>query len=99
MENTTVALTLSLIAGLSTIIGSIFIFFKKDKSILLNSFDFAAGVMITVSLIDLIPESFSYLSTYYYPFPALLFVLIFTPRFSAVILKISRTVAACSPAG
>ena len=29
----------------------------------------------------------------------LLFVLIFTPRFSAVILKISRTVAACSPAG
>ena len=76
MENTTVALTLSLIAGLSTIIGSIFIFFKKDKSILLNSFAFAAGVMITVSLIDLIPESFSYLSTYYYPFPALLFVLI-----------------------
>ena len=70
------ALTLSLIAGLSTIIGSIFIFFKKDKSILLNSFAFAAGVMITVSLIDLIPESFSYLSTYYYPFPALLFVLI-----------------------
>lgn len=76
MENTTVALMLSLIAGLSTIIGSIFIFFKKDKSILLNSFAFAAGVMITVSLIDLIPESFSYLSTYYYPFPALLFVLI-----------------------
>lgn len=70
------ALTLSLIAGLSTIIGSIFIFFKKDKSILLNSFAFAAGVMITVSLIDLIPEAFSYLSTYYYPFPALLFVLI-----------------------
>ena len=65
MENTTVALTLSLIAGLSTIIGSIFIFFKKDKSILLNSFAFAAGVMITVSLIDLIPESFSYLSTYH----------------------------------
>ena len=56
MENTTVALTLSLIAGLSTIIGSIFIFFKKDKSILLNSFAFAAGVMITVSLIDLIPD-------------------------------------------
>lgn len=77
MENTTVALMLSLIAGLSTIIGSIFIFFKKDKNILLNSFAFAAGVMITVSLIDLIPESFSYLSTYYYPFPALLFVLIY----------------------
>ncbi len=76
MENTTVALTLSLIAGLSTIIGSIFIFFKKNKNVLLNSFAFAAGVMITVSLIDLIPESFSYLSTYYYPFPALLFVLI-----------------------
>ncbi len=70
------ALTLSLIAGLSTIIGSIFIFFKKNKNVLLNSFAFAAGVMITVSLIDLIPESFSYLSTYYYPFPALLFVLI-----------------------
>ncbi len=77
MKQTWIALLLSFLAGLSTIIGSILIFFSKNKKLLIGAFAFAAGVMITVSIVDLIPESFSYLSTYYYPFPAVLFVCIF----------------------
>lgn len=77
MNNTYIALLLSLLAGLSTILGAIIIFFKKKESILYNALSFAAGVMITVSVIDLIPESYSYLSEFYYPFPAVLLVAIF----------------------
>lgn len=77
MNNTSIALLLSLLAGLSTILGAIIIFFKKKESILYNALSFAAGVMITVSVIDLIPESYSYLSGFYYPFPAVLLVAIF----------------------
>ena len=77
MNNTSIALILSLLAGLSTIIGTIIIFFKSDKKILFNALSFAAGVMITVSIVDLIPESYNYLSNYYYPFPTVLLVAIF----------------------
>lgn len=77
MNSTYIALLLSLIAGLSTIIGAIIIYFKKRPSVLINAFAFAAGVMITVSAIDLIPESFNYLSDFYYPFPTILLVAIF----------------------
>lgn len=77
MNSTIIALILSLLAGLSTIIGSIIILFKNKKNILIYALSFAIGVMITVSIVDLIPESFSYLSKYYYPFPSVLLVAIF----------------------
>ncbi len=50
---------LTTIAGLSTIIGSIFIFIKNDdkNKIICASLSFAAAVMMTVSFTDLIPES------------------------------------------
>lgn len=72
-----IALLLTLISGLATIIGSIIIFFKSNKNILIYSLSFASGVMITVSLIDLIPEAFHYLNGIYYPFPSILLVSIF----------------------
>lgn len=51
-------LLLSLIAGLSTLIGTIFIFLKIDINKLTKySLAVSAGVMICVSIIDLIPES------------------------------------------
>ena len=59
MNNTLFAFLLTIFAGLSTMIGSIAIFIKKrnhDK-IILSALSFAAGVMITVSITDLIPES------------------------------------------
>lgn len=54
------AFLLTAISGLSTLLGSIFIFtkFKNEKNIINIALSFAAGVMITVSLFDLIPESY-----------------------------------------
>lgn len=58
-----IAFLLTFIAGLSTMLGSIFIFFKDRKNIILKySLSFASGVMICVSIIDLIPESLKLLS-------------------------------------
>lgn len=48
----------SLIAGLSTMLGYFSIYIKGDKdNIISKSLSFAGGVMITLSLIDLIPTS------------------------------------------
>ena len=58
------AFVLTFIAGFSTMLGTIFIFIKSrnhDK-IILSSLAFAAGVMITVSITDLVPESISLLN-------------------------------------
>jgi len=74
MNNTYLAFLLTLFAGLSTMIGTIFIFkkVKNEKKIILASLSFAAGVMITVSVTDLIPEAFSLLKKFFYPFPSFL---------------------------
>jgi len=59
MNNTVFAFILTFLAGFSTMVGVIFIFFKKNNydRIILSSLAFAAGVMITVSITDLVPES------------------------------------------
>ena len=79
MSNFIYAFTLSTLAGLSTLLGFIPLLFnlKGEKKIILSSLAFAAGVMICVSLTDLIPESFELLSSIFKGFPALLFLLIF----------------------
>ena len=63
MNNTFYAFLLTVSAGLSTMIGTIFIFIKKKDTnkIVLSSLSFAAGVMICVSITDLIPESINLL--------------------------------------
>ena len=59
METVIIALLLSLLAGLSTSIGSLFTFFiKKPKPAVLSFImGFSAGVMILVSFIELLPAS------------------------------------------
>jgi len=58
MSNITIAFILTFIAGISTMLGSILIFFKDKRGVVLKySLSFASGVMICVSIIDLIPES------------------------------------------
>ena len=58
MSSITNAFILSTLAGLSTLIGFLFIFIKKDKNnIISNALGFASGVMITISIIDLLPNS------------------------------------------
>lgn len=70
---------LTSIAGASTLIGAFLIFFhfKNTDKIIAGSLSFAAGVMITVSLTDLIPESIALLNTQHNLFPTLLLSAIF----------------------
>ena len=58
---------LTLIAGLTTMLGTIPIFIKiKDQNkIISSSCAFASGVMICISIIDLIPEGIKYLNNKY----------------------------------
>lgn len=59
MDNTFFSFLLTFLAGFSTMIGALVIFLKKKEhnKIILLSLSFAAGVMITISITDLVPES------------------------------------------
>lgn len=72
------AFLLTSIAGLSTMIGSLLIFVKVKNinKIIANALLFASGVMITVSYVDLIPESSLIVNDYFYFIPAILIILI-----------------------
>lgn len=79
MSSNVYAFLLTTIAGLSTLIGSIFIFMriKKTKYIITSSLAFAAAVMITVSFTDLMPESIHLLQNIYPVFPSYIIMFIF----------------------
>lgn len=64
MSNTFFSFLLTILAGFATMGGTLVIFAgkKKHNMIVLCSLSFAAGVMITVSITDLIPESLFLLS-------------------------------------
>ena len=67
MNSISMAFLLTSLAGLSTMIGIIPIFIKiknKDK-IIASSLAFASGVMLCVSITDLIPESINMLKNYF----------------------------------
>lgn len=61
-----VALVISFLAGMSTLLGLLIIFITKGKSekTLTSSLGFAAGVMISVSFSDLLPEAQGLLTSY-----------------------------------
>lgn len=72
------AFLITTLAGLSTMVGSILIFTnKKTNNIIAASLSFAAGVMICVSLTDLLPEATSLLLERFYYIPVILICLIF----------------------
>lgn len=78
MNNVLYGFILTIFAGLSTMLGTILVFFKsKNDKIIIKSLSFAAGVMITVSITDLIPESFFLLINIFPLFPAIMYILIF----------------------
>lgn len=70
---------LTTLAGLSTLIGTLLIFISKknNNKIIIGSLSFASGVMISVSLTDLIPESITLLHKTYQIFPTIIIMLIF----------------------
>ena len=65
MHNTAFSFLLTILAGGSTMIGMLVIFIKKKNydSIIVSSLAFAAGVMICLSITDLIPEAIFLLGT------------------------------------
>lgn len=79
MNRVVLSFLITSLAGLSTMIGSLLIIFKfkNEKKIISSSLFFASGVMISVSLIDLIPESFNLISTRYNFIISILLILIF----------------------
>jgi len=86
---------LTSLAGFSTIIGYFVIFLKGNKDkIITFSLSFASGVMLTISIIDLIPSSFSYLNDYQFIFRLLLILFFFILGVfisSYISLKVDKT--------
>lgn len=63
MNITLYSFILTFIAGFSTLIGALLIFFRtKTNKIIIGSLAFASGVMFCVSILDLIPESIELLN-------------------------------------
>lgn len=79
MNNINMAFLLTTLAGLSTMLGTIpiFIKLKNENKIIAGSLAFAAGVMICVSITDLLPETISILKTTYNGFMTNLLTFIF----------------------
>ena len=79
MNKTILCFLTTTLAGLSTTLGIIPCFFKtkNQNSMITNSFSFASGVMITITIISLIPEAISNLNNTFKKFPALLICSIF----------------------
>lgn len=78
-QNTIAALIISFVAGISTLFGAIIIFFTKSKSkkLVSCSLGFAAGVMISVSFSDLLPEAQQAIGVYYGEKGAIIYSVIF----------------------
>ena len=60
------ALLLSTLAGFSTMIGALIIFFsdRKNEKLISTSLGFAGGVMLSVSFMELLPSSMSYFRSF-----------------------------------
>ena len=69
---------ISLIAGLSTLIGYLFIYIKPSKTsdFIGASLAFSMTIMMIISITDLIPEGFFYLKKEYNIFLAILILII-----------------------
>ncbi len=79
MNNVTFSFIVTTIAGLSTLLGMIpvFIKFKNTNNIINASLSFASGVMFSVSIFSLLPESIKFLSDKFNLLGTTLLVIIF----------------------
>ena len=85
---------LTFFAGLSTIIGTflIFIKFKNINKVIISSLSFASGVMLSISIFDLFPESLKLLNLNYNLLLSILIFFLFFTIGSLVILFINKKV-------
>lgn len=75
--NNLYAFSISLFAGLTTILGSFMIFLKNRDKIIKYSLWFCSGVIISICLFDLLPNSYININKYFEIIPTLLFMGIF----------------------
>ena len=69
---------ITFLAGCSTLIGFLFVYFNNHSNkVLISSLAFASGVMFLISVTDLIPSSFSSINEVYYIIPAILICSLF----------------------
>ena len=92
MNNFNYAFLISTLAGLSTMLGCLFIFIKvKNINRFLSiSLSFSAMVMILISIFDLIPHSFFYLVIKHKYIGLLLSILVFV--LGVILIKISNNI-------
>ena len=85
---------LTFLAGFSTILGTflIFINFKNINKVIISSLSFASGVMICISIFDLLPESIKLLKLNCNYFFSILLFLLFFNLGSLIILLINKKV-------
>lgn len=79
MNNFFISFLITVLSGLSTIIGTILIFFnvKNKNKIIGSSLIFSASIMIFISIFDLIPSSFNYINKIYEFIPSIMLILIY----------------------
>ena len=89
-----IPLILSLIAGLSTVLGAFILFFSKmqNKKLITFALSFSAGVMITVSFTDLFASAEETLSKYNGNFKGVLFALFFLIAGAIMALLIDKLI-------
>ncbi len=94
MSDFSFSFLLTSLAGLSTLLGSILIFFKTKNTdrIISSSLFFASGIMVSISLIDLIPESFTYLFPYFSYFLSYIYIILFIVIGIVLFLIITKVV-------
>lgn len=78
MNNIISSFIITSLSGLSTLIGYLIIFINGDKNkVITFSLSFASSVMLTISIIDLLPSSYSYLNDYNIIFKLLIMLFFF----------------------
>ena len=79
MNNLFLCLTITLLSGLSTIIGSFIILFKSknEYKLIKISLLISAIIMAYISIFDLIPESFTYINKLYSFIPTVILIFIY----------------------
>lgn len=78
MNNVLLSFIVTSIAGLSTLVGFLFIFIKSKNTnrLISNCLLFSSTVMLIISLFDLIPSSYAYLIKVYLFIPTMLIIAI-----------------------
>jgi len=89
-----IPLILSLLAGLSTVLGAFILFFSKvqNKKLITFALSFSAGVMITVSFTDLFASAEETLSKYNGSFRGVLLTLFFLISGALIALLIDKLI-------